>query len=405
MGRLPHVSTAARTGARTAIGVSTLLVVVHATNDAFGGMLAALLPTLQVRFGLSETILAALVATLSFSSSVTQPLFGSLADTFGRRRVGALGVMTNSVLLSFMAVTPSLPLLFLLLFVGGLGSAAFHPAGTGIARGIGGNRKGLVMAIFSAGGTVGLAVGPLVIGALLMTGRLDLSPLLMLPGLLGGAAMMWLVPQQTRPPRGTKVKYLDVSLLRGPVGLLCASGILRSISYATFVNAMPLWLVSQRGLATDSAVIFTSLAVFSLAAGTGGIVAGALERRAPRQLLISGSMLAALVPLAALFVLTPGSLAYYAAVALAGAAVNAGLPLMVVAAQDLAPDAVGAASGFMMGFTWGIAGILYIGVGALQEAIGIGPAMLLAYATLIPGAALASIVLRRQWRAGLAAAD
>jgi MFS transporter, FSR family, fosmidomycin resistance protein len=398
------MSAAARVTAPTAVGVSALLVIVHATNDAFAGMLAALLPTFQVRFALTETVLAALVATLSFSSSVTQPVFGSLADTFGRRRVGALGVMTCSALLSLMAVAPSLWLLFALLFLGGLGSAAFHPAGTGIARGVGGRRKGLVMAVFSAGGTAGLALGPLVIGALLMTGRLHLSPLLMLPGLLGGLAMMWLVPQQARPPRGTRPKLFDMTLLRGPVGVLAASGILRSISYTTFVNAMPLWLVAHRGLATDSAVIFWALATFSIAAGAGGIVAGALERRLPRQWLITGSMLAALAPLALLFVLPPGSWAFFACVALAGATVNAGLPLMVVAAQDLAPHAMGTASGFMMGFTWGVAGVLYIGIGALQEALGIGIAMALSFATLVPSALLAALVLRRQARV-LAAAD
>ncbi|MBS3967245.1 MAG: hypothetical protein KGZ60_08350, partial [Truepera sp.] len=55
-------------------GLAVFLTAVHATNDAFTSMLAALLPTLQLQFGLSETVLALLVATLSFSSSVTQPL-------------------------------------------------------------------------------------------------------------------------------------------------------------------------------------------------------------------------------------------------------------------------------------------------------------------------------------------
>jgi MFS transporter, FSR family, fosmidomycin resistance protein len=84
----PRVTTATpvRATAKTALGLSALLVVVHATNDAFAGMLSALLPTLQVRFGLTETLLALFVATLSFSSSVTQPLFGVLADRWGRRR-------------------------------------------------------------------------------------------------------------------------------------------------------------------------------------------------------------------------------------------------------------------------------------------------------------------------------
>jgi MFS family permease len=119
---------------------------------------------------------------------------------------------------------------------------------------------------------------------------------------------------------------------------------------------VPLWLVGSRGFATDAPVVFWSLTVFSLGAGVGGVVAGPLERRLPRQLLITGSMLAALVPLGLLFLTPPGGRAYYLCAALAGALVNGGLPLMIVAAQDLSPHAVGAATGLMMGFTWGMAG-------------------------------------------------
>ena len=95
-------TTVPRRFALTGVGLSTLLIAVHATNDSFGSMLAALLPTFQLRLGLSEGMLALLVATLSFSSSVLQPLFGSLADRLGRRLVGALGIVTSSTLLSLM---------------------------------------------------------------------------------------------------------------------------------------------------------------------------------------------------------------------------------------------------------------------------------------------------------------
>jgi len=383
----------ARVTAKTALGVSALLVVVHATNDAFAGMLSALLPTLQVRFGLSETALALFVATLSFSSSVTQPVFGVLADRWGRRRVAALGVMTSSSLLSLMAVAPSPILLFLILLVGGLGSAAFHPAGTGIARGVGGARKGLVMSVFSAGGTVGVAVGPLIIGWLLMTDRLAFSPLLMIPGVLGGLALMAFVPAQSRTRGADRPPLVDLSLLRGPVGVLAASGILRAVSFVTFMNAMPLYLVTRHGLSPDSPILFWTLTVFSVAAAVGGIVAGALERRVSRPLLITSSMLSSLVPFGLLFVLAPGTPLYLLMVVAAGALVNAGLPLMVVAAQDLAPHAMGAASGLLMGFTWGTAGLLYVGIGALQEAVGIGPAMALSFLALIPAAYLARRVI------------
>ncbi|MFU8887591.1 MAG: MFS transporter [Trueperaceae bacterium] len=389
-------ATPVRATAKTALGLSALLVVVHGTNDAFAGMLSALLPTLQVRFGLSETALALLVATLSFSSSVTQPLFGVLADRWGRRRTAAAGVIATSSLLSLMVVAPTPWLLFLLLFFGGLGSAAFHPAGTGIARSIGGRRKGLVMSVFSAGGTVGVAVGPLIIGWLLMTGNLALSPLLMIPGVLGGLALIVFVPPQPRQRGADGAPLLDLSLLRGPVGLLSLSGILRAVSFVTFMNAMPLYLVARHGLAPDSPVLFSTLTLFSVSAALGGIVAGALERRAPRSLLIVSSMLASLVPFGLLFVLLPGTPGYFLAVVAAGALVNAGLPLMVVAAQDLAPHAMGAASGLLMGFTWGTAGLLYVGVGALQESLGLLPAMALAYALIVPAGALARLVIHRE---------
>jgi MFS transporter, FSR family, fosmidomycin resistance protein len=398
------MSTATRVSTGTALGLSGLLFVVHTANDSFSAMLSALLPTLQVRFGLSETMLAALVATLSFSASVTQPLFGGLADRYGRRLMAALGVATSSVLLSLIAVTPSPALLFGLLLVGGLGSAAFHPAGTGLARALGARRKGLAVSVFSAGGTLGIALGPLVIGALAMSGRLDLSPWLMLPGLVGAVLLLRFFPAQPRPPRTERPRLLDLTLLRGPVGVLAASGILRSISFVTFANAVPLWLVGSHGFATDAPVVFWSLTVFSLGAGIGGIVVGSLERRLPRQLLITGSMLAALVPLGLLFLTPPGGPWYFLCAALAGALVNGGLPLMIVAAQDLAPQAVGSATGLMMGFTWGMAGVLYIGIGALQEAMGVAPAMAISFLSLLPAAFLAYGVIGRH-RAAIDAAD
>jgi MFS transporter, FSR family, fosmidomycin resistance protein len=99
-------------------------------------------------------------------------------------------------------------------------------------------------------------------------------------------------------------------------------------------------------------------------------------------------------------VLDPATLAYYGAVAAAGLLTNASVPLLVVSAQDLAPHAVGTASGMLMGLTWGTAGVAYIGFGALQELLGIAPALVASFLFLVPAALLAGAVLRRH-RAGL----
>ncbi len=382
---------------RTGLSITVLLVVAHATNDAFGSMLAALLPTLQVRFGATETTLALLVATYSFSSSVTQPFFGAVADRIGRKTAAAAGVITSSAVLSFIGVAPSPWILLLLLLAGGLGSAAFHPAGTSIARDTARGTKGLAVGLFSAGGTLGIAVGPMVIGMFVINGWLEYSPVLMLPGLIMGLLLFRFLPDHfnERPEKARRARLIDLELMRGPVGLLTLAGTLRSVSWVAFNNAAPLWLVNSRGLASDSPVVFATLAVFGFAGGLGGILAGMLEGRVARQTLVSGTMLLALVPLALVFLVTPGSLIYFVLVALAGALINGGLPLMVVSAQDLAPHAVGTASGMLMGLTWGTAGVLYLGIGALQELIGITPAMVLSFATLIPGAFVARHVLHR----------
>ena len=375
--------------------LTTLLFCAHFFNDFFSGTLAALLPTLQVRFGASEVMLAAFVAMLSFSSSMLQPLFGAVADRFGRRVVAAFGVITTSSILSLMSVTPSAWLLLPFLFVGGLGSAAFHPAGSSLARSAVTRNRGLAMAVFSAGGTFGMAMGPLIIGWFLINEWLSFTPWLMVPGIVFGILIYVLVPAQLRDPATQRSKLFDVELFKGPVGQLCAAGILRSISWTAIINGAPLWLVHARGLGPTSPTLFLTITTFTLSGALGGILVGMIERRFSRQALVTGSMLLAIVPLGLMLVSTPGSVLYFVLVALAGMLVNGGLPIMVVAAQDMAPHAIATASGMMMGLTWGAAGVIYLGIGALQEAIGLDAAMVLSILPLLPGALIAYVVMRR----------
>ena len=163
---------------------------------------------------------------------------------------------------------------------------------------------------------------------------------------------------------------------------------------------MPLWLVQARGLAYDSALIGWTLASFSLAAAVGGVIAGVLSARFSRRWLVAGSMILAPLPSWVLFRLEPGTAPYFLVVMAAGALLHAGSPVLVVSAQDLAPHAVAAASGMLMGFAAGTAGVLYIGVGHLQELIGLAPAMSLIYLLPIPGALLAFHVLGKASRIG-----
>ena len=264
--------------ALTGGGLAALLAVAHVANDAVTSMLSTLLPTLQGRFGLSATALALLVATLSFSSSVTQPLFGALSDRFGRRALAAFGLVLSVSLLGLLAVAPSIWALFGLLLVGGLGSAAFHPAGTSIARTSGAN-PGLAVGLFSAGGMLGLALGPVAVLAVATTLGLGFTPLLMAPGILLGMAVNLVAPVQPRPAGVARPRFFEPRLIAGPIGLLVIAGVFMEVAFVAFTNAVPLWLVAERGIARDDALLGWTLTTFYLAAALGGIAAGAIARR------------------------------------------------------------------------------------------------------------------------------
>lgn len=375
-------------------GFVALFALVHTVSDAVTNMLSALLPTLQIRFALSETTLAMLIAALSLSALMTQPLFGALADRLGHRRIAALGVIFNAVLFSLIGVVPNVFILFGLILVGGLGSAALHPPIASMARMAGGKKPELAVGLFSAGGTLGIAIGPIIIMILLTNFGLSFTPWLMIPGILLGLLMFVLAPEDKQETEKDPGKLIDLRLFTGPVGLLALTGILSNLAFVTFTSAMPLWLVNDHNLPSDSTLIGWTLSAFSLSAALGGIAGGMISNRVGVKRLIVASALLALLPLYGIFSLEPGSLSYFAVVALAGALVNAGMPLLIVSAQDLSPGNKATASGMLMGFSAGAAGLIYVGIGRLQELIGLLPAMKVAYLALLGAAVLVSFALK-----------
>ena len=377
-------------------GLVVLFAFVHTISDAVTNMLSALLPTLQIRFGLTGTTLAMLVATLSVSALVTQPLFGALADRVGHRRIAGLGVIFNSILFSLIGIVPNINSLFGLILIGGLGSAALHPAIASMARKAGGEKPELAVGLFSAGGTLGIAVGPIIIMMLLANFGLSFTPWLMIPGILLGISMFIVIPKDVQAKTDSLNKLIDLQLLSGPVGLLALTGMLGNLAFVTFMSAMPLWLVHAHGYRSDAALIGWTLSAFSLAAAAGGIMGGIVSNRLGARRLIVGTLLLALFPLNSIFFLLPGTLVYFAAVVLAGALVNSGMPMLIVSAQDLSPKAAATASGMLMGLSSGVAGLVYVLIGGLQESLGLVPAMAVSYLSLIAGALLAMVTIKSQ---------
>jgi FSR family fosmidomycin resistance protein-like MFS transporter len=398
---LPSVAAPFRRPYLTGGGLVAFVALAHAATDAITSTVGALLPSIQLRLALTESSVALLVAALAVGASLAQPFLGALADRVGRQLLTGLGAILAAVAISLVGVVSSAPVLLLLLLVGGLGSAALHPAGASVARSALAGRAGLAVSLFGAGGTIGVALGPLIALAMVAWAGPTATPWLMIPGLLlGSTAPLLIPPTERRTSASSQPKLFDGALFVGPVGLLALTEVASSLAYLTFASTMPLWLVGVHGVLSDAALIGWTLATFSLSAALGGIVAGLLAARVRRRLIVSGTTLLAPLPLFALFQLEPGSPAYFVAAGLGGALVNAGLPLKIVTAQELVPRAVASDSGMLMGFAMGVAGLIYVIVGALQETVGLVPAASLVYGTLAPTAVLAFVVLGRHGLTG-----
>jgi FSR family fosmidomycin resistance protein-like MFS transporter len=357
-------------------------------------MLPALLPSLATRFRLDASEVALLVCVFAVSSSLPQPLFGMIADRVGRPRVGALGVAVSAALMVSLSLAPSELWLWAALLVGGLGSSAFHPAGMGMARHASSGSPGLAVAIFSSVGMAGGALGPLLaVGVASTWGIEQLAwvavPVVLVAAMLGrrrgGSPALRSHASPLKPGLG---------LLRGPVAWLALVALLANFVMLTFMSALPMWLVTERGLSATSSVLGVTLAVLSLAAGVGGILGGVLARRWRPDRLIVGSLALSLLALQGVLLAAPGSAPYLIAVGVAGTLMGLHSPLLIARAQELSPGSESAVSGILLGATYGVAGLLYAVLGPAQAAFGIGKTLAVVSLLVLPAAHVAAVTLR-----------
>lgn len=159
----------------------------HACVDVYQGAVAALVPFFVAERAYSYAAASGVVLAASLLSSVVQPLFGALTDRRPMPWLLPLSALTGGAGVALSGVTDSYALTLAVVAVSGIGVAAYHPEAARAARAAS-RGSHTAMGWFSLGGNVGFALAPLLVTAVVATGGLDASPLLLVPAMAGAAS-------------------------------------------------------------------------------------------------------------------------------------------------------------------------------------------------------------------------
>jgi len=384
----------------------------HLFTDVAQGSIPALLPFLISRDHLNYASASALILAATISSSVIQPLFGHLSDRRSLPWLMPIGPVLGGVGVGLVGISPSYGLTFATVVVSGIGVAAFHPEGSRFANYVSGSRRSSGMSLFSVGGNIGFALGPVLVTPLVLIFGLAGTLLVIVPTSLMGIVLAHELPRL----QSFRGDLIDGRVTRGgepdawgPFTILGLVIALRSFVYFGFVTFIPLYYIHD--LHSSKATGSVALSAMLIGGAVGTLVGGRLADRFGRRAVLRGSMLM-LPPLTVGFLVCGPALAIVFA-ALAGAATVATFAVTIVMGQEYLPGRIGVASGVTIGLSIGLGGVGAPLLGLLADAHGLRavfevmlvfPVLALALAQLLPlgssglggtGAARSHRLLRR----------
>ena len=329
----------------------------HFVIDLYSSALSTFQPFLGEKLNLSLTQAGLLGGLMVFSGSVVQPAYGLLSDRFHTRMFSVLAPAVAGLFISSLGLASNFAWLAALVFLGGAGVASFHPQAS--ARATMGIRshRGRWMAVFVTSGSLGLAVGPTYFSTILDHLGLSRGPWAAIPGVLVTILLFSLVAPVNPPAHAHRqFDWHPLHAVWRPLTVLYFLVFIRSVVQIVFGQLLPLYLHRERNFTIAEASYALSLYLFCGA--VGGFAGGHLADRFGGRRVNMFSMIGCL-PFLALFFLTTG-VAAMIGLALAALILLFTLPVNVVMAQELVPSQVGTVSALMMGFAWGMAGLIFI---------------------------------------------
>ena len=359
------------------------VAITHFFVDVLNSSRTLLVTILAVNLGLSNAQVGIALLLYNVGSSLSQPLFGWLADRIGARWLVTGGRGWMMFFYGRAATAGDWPAL-IALTIAGLGSGAFHPTGTMVASQISDTQRTRATSVFFMSGQLGLFMGPVLTGLLLgLYGRPGylILPLLSFTAFMSG--WQWLVQKSAQAHAEEKVlatartEPVEVAVSTPPPAAIGRKAILLAIIVlvgstvsVSATNFAPK-LFTEMGLSPGAVGWLSGL--FMMGSAVGGVVGGTMGDRVAGKWIIILGTLGSILPV--YFYIPAEGMARFTLLLLAG--FFAGMPhsILVLMVQSLLPRRRAMASGLALGFMFFSGSVGSYGLGIIADGVGLAAAL------------------------------
>jgi len=391
----PHTQVPVSAASPTSRAMLAVAIVAgHAVKHLLNAGFFVLLPEVKVGLGLTNAGIGTIAATRNVASGLTNLPAGFAADRFQGQGATMLGIIIILVGLFTAALGFSDSFLAALAFatLGGMAITSWHPTAISALSRRFPERRGFAIALHGTGGSIGEALGPLLVGGLLLVlGWRLVFESVGVSSMLGGVAV-WLMLQRTWGNRtdatATIAVYLrSVQELLGNrrILILLVMVVGYSATQSAIITFLPIYI--QLDVGYSASVMSLYIAASQIAGILSQPAMGFLsDRYGRKQVLVPGLLLLGIAAMA-IAVASPGVL-LFVVVVLMGAVQFPLMSIFLAAVSDIAGENVqGTVVSLVFGVTMVIAGVSpYIG-GLLADTYGVksvflysaGPSLLSAF--------------------------
>lgn len=351
----------------------SFLTLGHMTSDFYPGMLSPLLPLLLDRYGLSMTMAGVLVMVIQIFSNLTQPVIGILNDKRPLKSFLWMGLLISAIPFGFLLEFKRLELMVITLAISGIGVGMYHPVAA-VAAGLNAreDRRGISMAYFSSGGSVGFMIAPLIVVFVVETIGEHYLPLVILPALI--MTIYFIFNRDIVVSEGHRLSphewFTALMGSKRELTILWLVSSLRAMTYVLVSSFLPLLAMARGSSYVTSNYI---LSVSLLAAIVGMFIGGHMSDIHGGRKIMSITLLIS-SPLLFAFLKTSGIFSVILLLMSMGA-LSSTIPVNIVLAQRAAPKHSGMASSLVMGLSFALGALAAPPFGALADRIGIESAM------------------------------